>query len=179
MKPILITTARLYLRNAHEGDAENLFRNYFSSIDNSKFLTRQPHKDSTQTALFLNKWCSEGWENDSLEFAWVIALNKTNEAVGTFIVMEEGHKVQIHYGIGTNFQGQGLITEAGNAIIDWLRKQPEIQRIWTVCDLDNIASMRVLEKLGFKKEGILEKWLLLPSFGDQARDCSIYAFTQM
>jgi len=156
MKPSLITTTHLFLRNTCENDTEQLFRNYCSSVDSSWFLTREPHKDPTQTALFLDKWCSQAWNNSSLQFAWVIALQKTNEAIGTFIVIRDEHKAQIHYGISSRFQGQGLMTEAGNAVIEWLSAQKEIQRIWTLCDVKNLASIRVLEKLGFKKEGILD-----------------------
>ncbi len=49
------------------------------------------------------------------------------------------------------------------------------QRIWTVCDLENIGSFKVLEKSGFMKEGILKEWLVLPALGQSPRDCYIYS----
>ena len=157
MKPLLISTNRLRLRRTCEGDGVSLFRNYCSDIGSSRFLTRQPHTDREQTIRFLNKWCDLAWGEDSLEFAWVVALENTNEAVGVFLVTVEGHKAQIHYGIGRDYEGQGLITEAGHAVIEWLMTQPGLQKIWTVCDLDNYGSIKILEKWGFQNEGILQK----------------------
>ena len=178
MRPLPISTSRLNLRSAMEGDAKNLFAHYCSNIDSSRYLTRPPHKEIYQTKQFLTKWCDIAWKVDSPEFAWVVALKNTNEAIGVFLVEREEHRAQIHYGISSNFSDQGLITEAGLAIVSWLLAQKSIQRIWTVCDLENHSSIRVLNKLGFKNEGILQKWLSLPAFGQTARDCYIYGLTK-
>jgi ribosomal-protein-alanine N-acetyltransferase len=178
MKPSCISSSRLSLRSAMEADAINLFDRYCSDVGSSRYLTRQPHKEVSETKSFLNKWCCDAWTKDSSDFAWVIALKETNEAIGVFLVQEDGHKAQIHYGIGQHFSGQGFMTEAGYAVLLWLLDHENIQGVWTVCDLENYSSIKVLNKLGFKKEGILEKWFILPAFGQSARDCYIYGFTK-
>jgi len=94
-----------------------------------------------------------------------------------FIVDAEGHKAQVHFGLGQKFWRQGYMAEPGSVVVEWLMKQ-RLQRIWAVCDLHNHGSSKVLEKLGFKNEGVLQKWLVLPSFGNIARDCYIYARIQ-
>ena len=177
MKPSPILTSRLYLRNSYKKDAETLFYNYCSNDISSRFLTRKPHASINQTSDFLNKWCTSGWVQDSKQFAWVIALNGTDEAIGVFLVTLEKNTVQIHYGIDLNFEKQGLITEAGHAVIQWLKSHAEIKRAWTLCDLHNYGSIKVLEKLGFKKEAILRKWLALPAYEGTRRDCIMYGQT--
>jgi len=166
------------LRAARKGDAETLFRNYTSDVRSAQFLTRKPHTVIDQTQSFLNTWCKTAWDTASQQFAWVIALQETDEAIGVFLVELEGHRAQIHYGIGYNFWNQGLTAEAGDAVVQWLMMQPQVQRISAVCDLLNEKSMKVLEKLRFQKEGVFRKWLSLPAFGSAARDCYIYARTR-
>ncbi|MDR3492708.1 MAG: GNAT family protein, partial [Gammaproteobacteria bacterium] len=72
---------------------------------------------------------------------------------------------------------KGLMSEAGKVVIEWLKSQASVQRIWAASDLDNMSSIKLLEKLDFKREGILKKWLIFPAFGSIARDCYIYAHT--
>lgn len=176
MKPLTLSTKRLTLRSSIDKDSESLFKNYCSDIYSSRFLTRKPHVNIEQTTNFLKDWCINSWVEESNRFAWVIALEDTDEAIGVFLVEIEGHKAQIHYGISRAFEGKGFITEAGNAAVDWLLRQSNLQCIWAVCDLSNQGSIKVLEKLGFNREGVLRKWLILPYFGScSARDCYMYA----
>jgi RimJ/RimL family protein N-acetyltransferase len=56
----------------------------------------------------------------------------------------------------------------------WARTLPELNRVWAVCDVDNPASARVLEKIGMTREARLRAWAFLPAFG-RARDVWCYA----
>ena len=40
------------------------------------------------------------------------------------------------------------MTEALKGIVDWGLKRKDIYRVWAVCDVDNLASARVMEKAG-------------------------------
>jgi ribosomal-protein-alanine N-acetyltransferase len=177
MKPITLSTKRLILRRAHEKDPENLFRNYFSNPYSARFLTRKPHIHIDQTRKFLNEWCNEPWDSECKRFAWVIALANTNESVGVFLVeLENNNTAQLHYGIGCDFIRQGLMTEAGHEVIQWLVCQTGLQKIWAMCDLSNIGSRKVLEKWDFQYKEILENKLILPAFDGSPRDCSLYEY---
>ncbi|MBA2710333.1 MAG: GNAT family N-acetyltransferase [Tatlockia sp.] len=174
MNPSRIVTKRLHLRRSLERDAEILYQNYCSDSERSRFLTRQSHYKLEETSDFLSKWCQIAWEDKLPNFAWVVALKSTNEAIGLFLVMSEEGNVQIHYGISRAYEKQGFITEAGREVVKWLKTQPEVNEIWTLCDLENHASIKILEKLGFKNQGLLKKELILPTFGTNARDCYKY-----
>jgi ribosomal-protein-alanine N-acetyltransferase len=113
MNPLPLMTERLQLRRACLGDTERLFKTYYSDVERSRFLTRKSHTQPEQTASFLKHWCDEAWESNAPQFSWVIALQTTNEAIGVFLVISKEKEAQIHYGIGRNFEGRGLITEAG------------------------------------------------------------------
>lgn len=167
-------TSNLYLRSSCAHDADSLFQNYCSDELSSRYLTRLPHNNIEQTRSFLSKWCDAYWKNNHHEFAWVIADKITNEAIGVFIVSINNNEAQIHFGISRSHQKKGRVTEAGRVIIKWLMSHAKLDYIWSVCDLENIGSRRVLEKLGFTQKALLENYLCLPSFANEKRDCYQY-----
>ncbi len=59
--------------------------------------------------------------------------------------------VEIGYGLQPGYRGQGYATEAVQAMVDWAFNQPGVQRIVAGCAEDNIASARVLDKMGMKR----------------------------
>jgi ribosomal-protein-alanine N-acetyltransferase len=179
MKPITLSSDRIVLRRGIETDVITLFQNYCSDKDCSRFLTRKPHASTQQTAKFLKEWCNDPWDEEDTKFAWVVALKDTDEPIGVFIVcLQESYKAEIHYGISRHFWKKGLTTELSHLATEWLISQPNLKRIWAVCDLDNSGSIKVLENIGFKREGLLQNWLRLPAFEDAIRDCFIYAKTR-
>jgi len=69
----------------------------------------------------------------------------------------------------------GYATEAGRAVIAWAADLPEVYRVWAVCDVENPASARVLEKLGMSREGVLRRWIIHPNISSEPRDCYVYS----
>ena len=126
MIPKPIRTARLFLREAKEIDSKNLYRNYTSDAECSRFLTRKPHTQIEQTTEFLNKWCKINWEKDSNHFSWVVSHIENDEAIGIFLVSIEDHKAEIHFGLGKEYWRQGFATEAGIAVVKWLSETKNI-----------------------------------------------------
>lgn len=57
--------------------------------------------------------------------------------------------VEIGYSVLPEFQGQGLATEMVAGIVQWAKQQPEVKRIEAETNIDNKASIRVLEKNSF------------------------------
>jgi ribosomal-protein-alanine N-acetyltransferase len=171
-----LDTPRLTLRPNRDGDAEQLYTNYCGDPACCTFLQRQLHADAIQTANMLAKWSDAAHVTSDKGYAWVICERSIDEPVGLFVVIPDGHKVEIHYGIAQRLWGQGLMAEAAGAAVAFLRDVPGIERIWTVCDVDNHGSRRVLEKIGLRQEGLLRKWLKLPAYSYAARDCWVFGW---
>ncbi len=74
--------------------------------------------------------------------------------------------------------GCGYATEALRAVAAWVLQQPEIFRLWAVCDIENVASARVLEQVGMQREGVLRKWIRHPNRDAVPRDCLCYALVK-
>jgi len=61
---------------------------------------------------------------------------------------------ELGYILGPRGRGQGLATRAGRLIARWAFDELEIERLEARTHLDNVASHRVLERLGFTREGL-------------------------
>lgn len=176
LHPAEFFSPRLHLRRGLSGDPRLLFRDYMGCGERSTFLARGVHKSLGDTERFVSTWCDENWDSGSNQFAWIIADRASGEAIGTFVMICVSHKCEVHFGLSRARSGVGLATEALQAATTWIwRNGREVQRIWTACDVENIAAHRVLEKAGFEREGTLKRWLVLPKFGPAARDCISYA----
>jgi RimJ/RimL family protein N-acetyltransferase len=53
--------------------------------------------------------------------------------------------------------GRGIATEAAGALLDWAFEALDLLRVQAEADTRNAASVRVLEKLGFTREGLLRQ----------------------
>ena len=73
-------------------------------------------------------------------------------------------------------EGKGFATEAATYILHFLSKQPEIYRIWACCATENNASVRVLEKSGMIREGVVKDWIVFPNLNNEARDCHFFYY---
>ena len=66
---------------------------------------------------------------------------------------DEGGTVELGYGVNPSSQNRGYATEMARALVAWAVKQPAVRRITAECREDNAASVRVLEKVGFRPVG--------------------------
>ncbi len=87
---------------------------------------------------------------------WAVILN--GKVVGVVsLTFEQSHRIAvIGYGVHGAVRGQGLSGEASKAVVDAaFSSYPGLQKIRAHTNAKNVASMRVLEKLDFLREGIL------------------------
>jgi RimJ/RimL family protein N-acetyltransferase len=68
-----------------------------------------------------------------------------------------GKLVEIGYALMPSERGKGYCTEAAQLMVDYLFLSKETPRIQALTLVKNVASQRVLERVGFKKEGIMRK----------------------
>lgn len=68
-----------------------------------------------------------------------------------------GHKMEFGYWLAEKHWGKGIVTEVVKIFTNYFFKKRKLKRIEAKTFTANKASMRVLEKNGFKFEGILKK----------------------
>ena len=95
-------------------------------------------------------------ENRLWYTAWQMRLLETREAVGDlcFKGLSPEGIVEIGYGMNPAYEGRGLMTEAVKAMVRWASRQPGVREIQAETDPGNLASQRVLEKAGFRPNGV-------------------------
>ena len=174
--PERIETERLVLRKPHMADALAIFHGWAQDKEVTRYLTWRPHQRIEQTQEFVQS-CLSAWEHET-RFPYMIMPKETDEVIGMIDPRVEGPKVGIGYGAARAHWGKGYVPEATQAIIDRAFQQPSIYRVYATTDVENIASRRVLEKVGMQCEGILRKYIIHPNISDIPRDSYIYAITK-
>lgn len=99
---------------------------------------------------------------EGLGVRWGIALKEQNSIIGTigFNNFIKGHRSNIGYDLHYSKWNKGYLTEALVEIVKFGFSTLDVNRIEAEVMQGNAASERVLEKAGFKKEGILRQWML-------------------
>lgn len=174
--PEQIETARLQLRKPLIDDASALFTSYTQDPEVTHFLLWKPHRHVGETEAFLHR-CLSVWAEER-DYPFVACLKETGVPIGMTEIHGNGYRIELGYVFERSYWGKGIATEAVRALVHWALNEPEIYRVQAACDVDNIASGRVLEKAGMQREGTLRRYSVRPAFGDQPRDCHLYAIVK-
>jgi [ribosomal protein S5]-alanine N-acetyltransferase len=174
--PEILESSRLRLRRLVEDDAEAVFAAYAQDPEVTKYLVwrRTGNLEDTRHAL---RSATEAWD-EGKAFNWVVLRKKDDRLLGMVGVRVDGHKVELGYVLAREFWRQGYMTEAVRAVVSWAIKEEDVYRVWAVCDIENLASARVMEKAGMQREGILRRWSMHPNRSEEPRDCYCYAITK-
>ncbi len=174
--PQQFQTSRLLLRLPTLSDAESSFHNYVQDPQVTRYLPWQPHTHIDQTRAFL-AGCIEAWRG-STRFPFVITLLNENQAIGMVELRLDGFMAEVGYVLGQAFWSKGYMSEAVQALVDWWKQQPDLYRFWAICDVDNIGSARVMEKVGMQREGRLRRYILHSAVSSEPRDCYLYSIVK-
>ena len=174
--PKSLSTERLRLRKAKLEDAEAIFRQYAQDAEVTKYVSWRAHQSVEETREYV-RMCLLAWDVGKA-YHWVIERREDNQLIGMIIARVNVEKWELGFVLARPFWRQGYMTEAVKGIIAWALKRKEIYRIWAVCDVDNLASARVMEKAGMQREGKLRRWSVHPNISDEPRDSYCFAITK-
>jgi RimJ/RimL family protein N-acetyltransferase len=169
-------TKRLVLRPATRGEAAAVLESYAANPDVSRYMTWRPHRSIADTEHYLRR-CEDVWQR-RLAFPWSLWLKADQSFAGMLEARVRGSSMDIGYVLAPRWWRQGLMSEAVAGLIEWALRQPEIYRVWAVCDVDNVASARLLASVGMQLEGRLRRWLVHPNISDSPRDCYCYSIVK-
>lgn len=169
-------TSRLLAKPAAVEDAQVVFADYASDPAVSKYMTWEPHRHIDETTDFLRR-CERTWTEGS-EFTWTLWTKDDEALAGILSIRMDASAVHLGYALAQRWWRQGLMTEALKPVIQWALAQPTIYRVWATCDVDNIASARLLDRMGMEHEGVLRRWLMHPNVSDIPRDCLCYSIVK-
>jgi len=101
------------------------------------------------------------YEKLGSEKAWFLIVKKDGTRIGYFGMGLVGPHWEIGYVLIPSERGKDYCSEAVTIGIDYLFLSKEIVRIQAHTDIENMASQKVLEKNGFKREGIVRKAMFM------------------
>ncbi|OAJ52978.1 GCN5 family acetyltransferase [Paraburkholderia ginsengiterrae] len=170
-QPVTLTTPRLILRPLRQDDAQALFAiwsdaeamRYFS------FPTMTSLNQAVDCVAHILKRSADGQD-----LACVLELQATGEVLGKcdlFHAHEPCRRAEIGFSLLRQQWGRGYMREAASAMIEHAFGTLKLRRIEADIDPRNHASARLLERLGFVREGLLrERWIV----GDEVSDSALY-----
>lgn len=96
------------------------------------------------------------------KFQWIILGDGHPAGWVTLVINNWEHGLgEVGYALGSSFQGRGLMTQALYLLLDDVFRHTTIERVEARCAVGNLASKRVLEKVGFHCEGLLKSYFRL------------------
>ena len=153
----ILTTERLTLRQLVSKDEHEIFT-LRSDSEINKYLNRQKSNTIDDARNFINKVNENINKNDSLY--WAITLSDKNILVGTICLFgfsDENYTCEIGYELLTNFQGQGIMKEAVEKVIDYAFNTIRVKKIEAFMHRDNQSSIKLLEKFSFRNSNEPDK----------------------
>jgi RimJ/RimL family protein N-acetyltransferase len=149
-----LETDRLWLRPFTEGDFEALSA-YQSRPDVTRFLYWEPRGPQEVRAALEKKIASRAIRSEGDVLALAVELRSTSQVIGDFILgltSEQHRTAEIGYVIHPDHHGKGYATEAGWVLLRIGFEHLGLHRVVAGLDARNVASARVLEKLGMRQE---------------------------
>ncbi len=158
-----LTTARLRLREADEEDLAAIHDVHrHKSVADGVISIPHPHTIEDARAWLAKQRGAPG--EHRLNFVWVICLAEGGEVIGDCgIHCDLRHRRGvIGYLVRPDWWGRGIAAEAVGAVIEFVfgRLDPPLNRVEADHYVENARSGRVLEKLGFEREGVLRSYIL-------------------
>lgn len=150
-----LETERLILRKFTENDLNALYE-IFRDEEVNRFLPWFPLKTMEEARTFYEKQFADKY-NQKKGYYYAICLRKDNIPIGYVNVSIED-SFDFGYGLRKEFWHQGIVTEAGKAVIEQLKKD-RIPYITATHDIENPRSGNVMKRLGMRYQySYKEQW---------------------
>jgi RimJ/RimL family protein N-acetyltransferase len=165
--PMPIITPRLVLRPPQPGDGIAVNQAVLESFETLKeFMPWAQIKPSVDESEEFARTAASNWILKQGDLPLFMFDKQTNEFIGGtgyHHVEWEIPCLQIGYWIRNSRSGEGLMTEAVNALTQYAFKQLHAKRIEIRCDIDNIPSKKIPERLCYQLEATLKASRIKPN----------------
>lgn len=152
-----IETNRFLLREIREDDYKEIFEIY-SDEEVLKYQNMVAMKDLEEAENYI-KFILNGYKNRRI-IRWCIARKNDDKVIGLVAlhhIENENLKTSIGYILNKRYWNQKIISEVLSVIIDYIITELKMNRIEANIHPENTGSIKLCEKFGFKREGLLEQ----------------------
>lgn len=155
---MIIETERLLMREFIESDWQVVF-----AYQSDPLYLRYYHwteRTQTDAQEFVRMFINQQKEQPRTKFQLAVVLKEENQLIGNCGIRINDRQLReanIGYELDSRYWGKGYATEAARAMLKFGFETLGMHRIWSWCVAENIASVRVLEKIGLRREGHLRE----------------------
>jgi ribosomal-protein-alanine N-acetyltransferase len=153
-----IETKNLLLRQLYPTDANELFK-ILGDDKVTEYYDDDTFTNIEQANKQINAW-ENGYKNRGC-IRWGITQKDEGKVIGTcgyYGFHFWNKRASFGYELGSDYWRQGIMTQAIRAMINFGFDEMELNRVQALVMPKNVASIRMLEKLGFEREGRLEEY---------------------
>ena len=160
-KPV-IETERLTIRALKASDVPALLE-WMPDKSLYTYWGKGPGKTDKNPNLLFEKE-----EKPTKSFHLGIILKENQKAIGELWVylIENDRMGKVAIRLSKDYHGRGIASESLNAMMKFCFENTELKRIWTDVDVRNAASVRLLEKCGFQREGMIRQGKMVSTWCD-------------
>lgn len=156
---IRLNTARLSLRPPATSDVDAVFAIY-ADPQVARYLSRPPWTETEQAHAWLTRMRAEQEQATALQL--MLQRDLDDRVIGTCTLFKldfDNCRAEIGYTLASDYWGHGYMHEAVVAMLDHGFDALKLHRVEADIDPRNEPSARVLDRLGFQKEGRLrQRW---------------------
>jgi [ribosomal protein S5]-alanine N-acetyltransferase len=151
---IILETGRLILREWTLDDAAALFEICRNAEVMRYIGTGKPYKTPDEAEKFLD-W-AVAYQKENGFCRWAATEKSSGKIIGScgYAYPHDTPEVELGYLFARDVWGKGFATEAAGACLDYGFEKLAFREIIAITDLENVASQKVLEKIGFTRRGI-------------------------
>jgi RimJ/RimL family protein N-acetyltransferase len=148
-----IQTSRLLIRPFISQDLAGYLA-FMLDPKSTEYLAFEDSQKTLEGATELFNFVCSSYESDQIIHAYAIALNHSNEYVGSCgFAPDQANCVEIYYSINSQYRRQGYAYEATKALLEVLKGNEWISEIRAYLAPQNTASLHLAQKLGMISKG--------------------------
>jgi [ribosomal protein S5]-alanine N-acetyltransferase len=167
MHAAALQSGRIRLRPLQLSDAEAM-HGIYSDPETMKYWSSEPVSQLADSQALVQQDLEAAARRDMV--SWAVTLRDDDRAIGKCVLMHHSlanRRAEIGYVLNRAYWGKGLMTEALRALISHAFGALELHRLEADTDPANAGSLRLLERLGFRREGLFrERWLVYGQWQD-------------
>ena len=152
-----LSTARLQLRRFAMEDLDDVY-GYIGDPEVTRYLIVET-QTRAQTRAWLEQRLAEYQKSSTMTWwPWAIVLRSENKVIGGCALRNldtAAGRIEIAYALAQRCWRRGLMSEALSALVEFCFARLHLYRVEAIVMPENVASCRMLEKLGFQREGVL------------------------
>jgi RimJ/RimL family protein N-acetyltransferase len=155
MEEIKVETKRTRCRLINMSDLKSI-HNLHALPESDEYNTLGIPENIEQTKSIIEPWVVDNNLDDKSNYTFAIETKSDDGFVGLFglkLGRKKYKKAEVWYVLYPKYWNQGFATEVLSAMIDFGFDKLKLHRIQAGCAVDNVGSIKVLEKVGMIREG--------------------------